>query len=68
VRGFAYVLETILATAIAPNGPSAADRQAAEILEKVWFTSIIGWATGVNTDEHISTIMRRASLRVLKTG
>jgi TetR/AcrR family transcriptional regulator, cholesterol catabolism regulator len=68
VRNLADILRAILASAIAPNGPSAADREAAELLERVWFSALIGWATSVDADDRIHTIMRRASLRILKTA
>jgi AcrR family transcriptional regulator len=65
VRNFSDVLQAILASAIAPKGPTAADRETSEILQSIWFTALIGWATGSDSDDHISVIMRRASRRLL---
>jgi TetR/AcrR family transcriptional regulator, cholesterol catabolism regulator len=64
VRAFANVLEGMLATAIAPDGPSPRDRQAAEILQCVWFAGLIGWAVGSDGEEHLLQRMDRTS-RVL---
>jgi AcrR family transcriptional regulator len=68
VRNFAAIMQAVIASAIAPNRPGSADREAAELLERIWFSALIGWATQVDADDHITTIMRRASLRILKTG
>jgi AcrR family transcriptional regulator len=66
VRGFGEVLRSMLSSAIAPDGPTAADREAAEILEAIWFTALIGWATGADDDAHISELMRSSARRLLK--
>jgi AcrR family transcriptional regulator len=66
VRNFAALMESILASAIEPGRPRAADRVAAELLERVWFSALIGWATGVDADDQIPEVMRRASLRILE--
>jgi AcrR family transcriptional regulator len=66
IRGFSEVLLALVGAAIAPDGPNAADREAAELLERIWFSALIGWATEVDSSDHINTIMRRASLRILE--
>ena len=65
VRNFSDVLQALLASAIAPHGPTAADRETSEILQSIWFTALIGWATGSDSDDHIAVIMRKASRRLL---
>ena len=64
VRNFVALTENILAAAIAPDGATPADREAAEILERVWFTALIGWATGVDPDDRMPIVMRRAAARI----
>jgi len=66
VHGFGEVLRALLANAIAPGGATAADHEAAEILQGVWFTALIGWATGADDETHIHNIMRQAARRLLK--
>jgi len=66
VHVFGDVLQTMLASAIAPGGPTAHDREVAEILESVWFSALIGWATGVDTEDQINAILRRAARALLK--
>ena len=61
VRNFATITQAVIASAIAPDNPRAADREAAEILERVWFSALIGWATGADSDERMRSIMKRAS-------
>ena len=65
VRNFSLILQAIMASAIAPDGASAADRVAAELLERIWFTALIGWATGVDEPDQIKVVMRRAAQRIL---
>jgi len=60
VTGFGGVLRTMLASAIAPDGPSARDRDIAELLESIWFSALVGWASGTTADGDIGRIMRRA--------
>jgi AcrR family transcriptional regulator len=60
VHGFGGVLETMLASAIAPDGPTARDREVAELLESIWFSALVGWAGGTTADGDIGVIMRRA--------
>lgn len=66
VRGFAATTQAVLATAIRPDGPSAADRETAEILEAIYFCALIGWATGADTEEHLRRLMHRAITRTLR--
>jgi AcrR family transcriptional regulator len=65
VNGFRAVLQTILATAIAPKGPTKRDHEAAEILEGIWFTALISWAIGTDADAHISEIIQRSTRLLL---
>ena len=65
VHAFGDVLQELLASAIAPDGPTAHDREVAEILEGVWFSALIGWATGAETDEHINEILQRSARALL---
>jgi AcrR family transcriptional regulator len=67
VDGFRTVLQAILANAIAPTGAAKRDREIAEILESVWFTALVGWAIGADSDEYIGEIMRRAVRLLLPT-
>jgi AcrR family transcriptional regulator len=63
VRNFVALTENVIAAAISPDGPTTSDREAAEMLERIWFTGLIGWAIGfeVPRDE----IMYRATRRLL---
>jgi AcrR family transcriptional regulator len=66
VRVFRDGFETLLAITIAPNGPTPRDREAANILQNVWFSALIGFA--IDTDpagEQFTTAMRSATERVL---
>jgi len=65
VRGFRDVLQTLLVAAIAPNGPTPADHETAEILQAIWFTALIGWATNISDANHTRDLMRRATRRLL---
>ena len=60
VQGFGGVLQRMLASAIAPEGPSARDLEVAELLESIWFSALVGWASGTTADGDIGRIMRRA--------
>jgi TetR/AcrR family transcriptional regulator, cholesterol catabolism regulator len=65
VHGFGGVLQSMLASAIAPDGPTARDREVAELLESIWFSALVGWATGTSTDADIARIMQRAARLLL---
>jgi TetR/AcrR family transcriptional regulator, cholesterol catabolism regulator len=67
IQAFGDVLRTMLASAIAPNGPTARDRAAAEILECIWFSGLIGWATGADADNHLHDLMRTSARALLGT-
>jgi TetR/AcrR family transcriptional regulator, cholesterol catabolism regulator len=67
VRNFSALTEAVIANAIAPGGPTASDKEAARILERVWFSALIGWATGSDPDGHIIATMRKAAPRVLQS-
>ena len=65
VNAFRVVLQTMLATAIAPKGPTKRDLEIAEILESIWFTALIGWAIGTDPDAHIAEIIQRSTRLLL---
>jgi AcrR family transcriptional regulator len=67
VNGFQTVLQTLLANAIAPTRSNRRDREVAEILQSIWFTAMIGWAIGTDTDDHIGEIMQRSTRLLLPT-
>ncbi len=68
LRNFSTITTAVFASAIAPDGANAADRNAAEILERVYFSALIGWATGADDEDRITTIMRRATSRTLRSA
>jgi TetR/AcrR family transcriptional regulator, cholesterol catabolism regulator len=61
-------LQTQVATAIAPHGPTSQDREVAEILGNIWFSVLVGWATGIHTKNQITKIMRRSARALLVGG
>jgi TetR/AcrR family transcriptional regulator, cholesterol catabolism regulator len=65
VNGFRAVLQAILANAIASGRSRKRDREVAEILESIWFTALVGWATGADSDVYIGEIMRRSTRLLL---
>ena len=65
VNGFRTVLQTMLATAIAPKGPTKHDLEVAEILECIWFTALIGWVTRTDSDGQIGVIIQRSTRLLL---
>ena len=65
VTAFGRILEDMLVTAIAAPDPNEKDRELAEILQNVWFSALIGWAVGTVSDNHIKTVMRSATRRLL---
>jgi len=65
VHGFGGVLQSMLASAIAPEGPTTRDREVAELLEGIWFSALVGWAAGTASDADIARIMQRASRHLL---
>lgn len=65
IQAFGDVLRNMLASAIAPSGPGENDLEIAEILEGVWFSALIGWASGADDEAHIDEILRRAARALL---
>jgi AcrR family transcriptional regulator len=65
VREFAETLQGMLALAISPTGPSAHDREAAKILESIWFTELIGWASDAAVHPDVGEITRLAARTLL---
>jgi AcrR family transcriptional regulator len=61
VNAFRTVLQTMLATAIAPKGPTKHDLEVAELLECIWFTALIGWVTGAESDAEIGVLIQRST-------
>jgi AcrR family transcriptional regulator len=68
VQGFGGVLQTMLASAIAPDGPTERDREVADLLESIWFAALVGWTSGTTADGDIRLIMRRACGLLLPEG
>jgi len=50
VQRFGDTLAQLLASAIAPNGPSTREREIAKVLASVCFSALVTWATGSDTD------------------
>jgi hypothetical protein len=50
-----------------PQAPTARDREAAEILECIWFSTLIGWATGADADDHTHDLMQTSARALLGT-
>ena len=67
VHGFGGVLQAMLASAIAPDGPTDRDRDVADLLASIWFSALVGWASDPTADGDINPIMRRAC-RLLLPG
>jgi len=59
------ITQAVIATAIRPEGARPADREAAELLERVYFSALIGWATGADGDDRMAKVVRRATARIL---
>ena len=68
VTGFGGVLQAMLASAIAPDGPSARDQEVAELLEGIWFAALIGWASASSSDASIGRVMQKAARLLLSTS
>ena len=68
IHGFREALKEILASALAVERPTEADREVAEMLESIWFAALAGWASGADPDAHIGEIMGRATRRLLPPG
>ena len=41
------------------------DREVAELLESIWFSALVGWASGTSADGDIARIMQRAAKLLL---
>ena len=65
IRGYREVLEEVLAKTIADDEPTPEDRLTSEILQCVWFSALIGWATGTEEDSHVIEIMQSTAERLL---
>ncbi len=65
IKGFGDVLQAMLASAIASGKPTVRDREVAELLENIWFTALVSWATGTTPDAHIGEIMQQATRLLL---
>jgi AcrR family transcriptional regulator len=65
VRAFAMITQAVIASAIRPDGAAAGDRETAELLERIYFSALIGWATGADGDDRMTKVMRRAIARIL---
>ena len=60
VQDFGATIQGMFLAAIAPDGPTARDRDAAAVLESVWFHAVVNWATSPNPESDPAETMRRA--------
>jgi TetR/AcrR family transcriptional regulator, cholesterol catabolism regulator len=60
VHQFGATIQGMFLAAIAPDGPTPRDRDAAAVLESVWFHAVVNWATGPEALIDPAEIMRRA--------
>ena len=60
MQQFGRTIQGMFLAAIAPDEPSARDRDAAAVLESVWFHAVVNWATGPEATIDPAEIMRRA--------
>jgi AcrR family transcriptional regulator len=60
VRQFGTTIQEMFLSAIAPDEPTARDRDAAAVLESVWFHAVVNWATGPEASIDPAAPMRRA--------
>ena len=60
VQDFGATIQGMFLTAIAPDGPTARDRDAAAVLESVWFHAVVNWATNPDPTTDPAETMRRA--------
>ncbi|MGO9874847.1 MAG: TetR/AcrR family transcriptional regulator [Acidimicrobiia bacterium] len=67
IAGFRAALQAVLVSAIASQRPTKRDRDVAEILQNIWFTSLVGWAAGTDSDTYIADIMARSTRLLLPT-
>lgn len=68
VENFRAMLQMLLASAIRPDRPDQSDREVVDILASIWFAALAGWASGIDSDAHISDIMRSSTGLLLPTG
>lgn len=50
------------------GGESDQHRGIAEVLQHVWFSALVGWATGIHDDAHVLSTMDRAVALVVPDG
>jgi AcrR family transcriptional regulator len=67
IAGFRAALQAVLASAITSQRPTKRDRDVAEILQNIWFTALVGWAAGTDSDSYIADIMARSTRLLLPT-
>jgi AcrR family transcriptional regulator len=67
IAGFRAALQAVLASAITSQRPTKRDRDVAEILQNIWFTALVGWAAGTDSDTYIADIMARSTRLLLPT-
>jgi len=49
-----------LASALSRGAPTASDRDAAQVLEQVWFATIVAWASDIQPPSYVEDAVRRA--------
>jgi hypothetical protein len=60
VEEFGSTIQGMFLSAIAPDGPTERDRNAAAVLESVWFHAVVNWATNPAPTTDPSETMHRA--------
>jgi AcrR family transcriptional regulator len=67
VQKYEATVNALLASTIAADEPTDQERAAAEILENVWFSAVVGWATGGGSPADIRAIMDKTARAVLSS-
>jgi hypothetical protein len=65
VQRYETTVNALLVSTIAADEPTDKERAAAEILENVWFSAVVGWATRGASAADIHAIMDKTARAVL---
>ncbi|MGP0031723.1 MAG: TetR family transcriptional regulator [Acidimicrobiales bacterium] len=57
--GFHDLFRDALAAALSNGVPTESDRDVAEVLEQVWFASIVAWASNIQPPSYVEDAVRR---------
>ena len=68
VQEYEATVNALLVSTIAADDPTEEERAAAEILENVWFSAVVGWATGTGSPAYLRAIMDTTGRAVLSSG